>query len=353
MKIAILTPTFHYYSGIDRVSEKQAEDFTAKGSEVTVYCLEASIKPKGYKVVEIGMPKNEFLQRIYRLFFFMSRDKINKYGEQMKDYEIVISHLYPMNIIASQARKKYNFKYVYYNHGVGYPELFTNFLEKLYMAVFLRLTNWSIKNADSAISVSKFLKDELKRESGIDSEVAYNEIDSNKFRKGIDGSAVRKKLGISHDEKVILFVGRMSPHKNLTGLIKMFKILRKKFKNAKLVVVGKPTFRKYYKALRKAAKSGVLFREFVDDEELPHYYAACDVYATCSLWEGFDLPAAEAQACGKPVVAFGICSHPEIVKNGILVKKNDIKGFAKAIMKIFSEEDGKPKNQAKLQKKQA
>ena len=45
------------------------------------------------------------------------------------------------------------------------------------------------------------------------------------------------------------------------------------------------------------------------------------------------MPAAEAQACGKKVVAFGIGSHPETVKNGILVEKGNIKKFAEAVIK--------------------
>ena len=46
MKIAILTPTFNYYSGIDRVAQQQAEDYARKGNKVTVITLEANIKPK-------------------------------------------------------------------------------------------------------------------------------------------------------------------------------------------------------------------------------------------------------------------------------------------------------------------
>ena len=65
------------------------------------------------------------------------------------------------------------------------------------------------------------------------------------------------------------------------------------------------------------------------------FYSACDCYVTASLWEGFDMPVVEAQACGKSVVAFNVCSHPEVVKKGILVKPKDINGFANAIIKLL------------------
>lgn len=87
--------------------------------------------------------------------------------------------------------------------------------------------------------------------------------------------------------------------------------------------------------MKRNAEKDVIFTGFIDDKELPYYYAACDVYVTASLWEGFNLPAAEAQACGKKVVAFNLGSHPEIVKNGILVEKENIEEFAKAVIKLL------------------
>ena len=334
MKIAILTPTFSHYSGIDRVVEQQAIDYSRKG-KVTVFALEADLKPKGFKLEVIGMPKSLFLQRLYRLLFFLDFIKINKTAEKLKDYDIVISHQYPMNLIACYAKKKYNVKYIYHNHGIGYSGLFANVFERLYMRLFAFLNRLSLKNVDTVISISKFMQTELKRETGLESKVVYNKIDAKRFRKNLDGSRIRKKLGIKKNEKLLLFVGRLSPHKNIHALLEIFEIISKKLPGTKLLIVGKPTFKGYYKMLRKNANKNVIFREFTDDKELPYCYAASDLYVTASLWEGFNLPAAEAQACGKNVVAFDVCSHPEIVKNGILVKKDSLDEFANAAIKLL------------------
>ena len=105
MRIAILTPTFNYYSGIDRVAEQQAKDYAKKGNKVTVITLESNIKPKNYGVISLGMPKNSTLQRFYRLFFFLDTKKISYY-KNLKNYDAVISHFYPMNWLAYLARKK-------------------------------------------------------------------------------------------------------------------------------------------------------------------------------------------------------------------------------------------------------
>ena len=83
-KIAILTPTFSHFSGIDRVVEQQAKELSGKGNKVVVFALEADIIPKNYRVVVLGMPKNHLLQRIYRLLFFLDFKKVKKYSDELK-----------------------------------------------------------------------------------------------------------------------------------------------------------------------------------------------------------------------------------------------------------------------------
>jgi 1,2-diacylglycerol 3-alpha-glucosyltransferase len=333
MKVAILTPTFNYYSGIDRVVEQQAEEYTKKGNKVTVIALESNIKPKNYNVISLGVPKNTFLQRLYRLFFFLDSKKISYY-KNLKKYDVIVSHFYPMNWLAYLARKKYKIKYIYFNHGINTTGLLDNVLQKLYMNLFSFFTNITLKNVDEVYSVSKYLKNDLKKVSGIDSKVIYNKIDKKRFNKKVSGKKIIEKYNLKN-KKVLLYVGRIAPHKGVHLLLQLFKIIKNKIPNSKLIIAGKPTFNNYFRNLKKLADSDIIFTGFVEDKDLPYYYAACDVYVTASLWEGFDLPAAEAQACGKSVVTFNIGSHPEIVKKGILVEKENIKKFSEAVIRLL------------------
>ena len=93
------------------------------------------------------------------------------------------------------------------------------------MIIFGFLNKKSLKNVDEAVSISNFMQRELKKEAGLDSKVVYNKIDEKRFRKGIDGSKIRKNLGIDNGEKLLLFVGRLSPHKNVHNLLKIFSIV--------------------------------------------------------------------------------------------------------------------------------
>ncbi len=332
MKVAILTPTFNYHSGIDRVVELQARDYIKKGHEVTIIALEAKIKPKDFKVIELGMPSSLLLQRLYRLFFFLDIAKMRKY-RLLKDFDVVISHFYPMNWLAYKARKEFKIKYIYWDHGINTTGLLDNYVQKMYMLLFLFFNNITLKNIDEAYSVSQYLADVLLEESKIKAKVVYNEIDEKRFNKKVSGEKIIKRYGLK-GKKVFLYVGRLSPHKGIHMLIDAFKQTQKTIPNSTLIIAGKPVFEGYFKKLKKMANKDIIFTGFVADEDLPNYYGACDVYVSCSQWEGFNLPAGEAQACGKPVVAFNLGSHPEVVKNGKLIKNHDLNAFSKAMIEL-------------------
>ena len=337
LKIAILTPTLLFYSGIDRLVIEETKKFLGNNNMVTIFTLKAGLKIQGAEIVEIGMPSSPTLERVYRLMFFLDRVKIRKYSEMLKDYDVVISHFYPMNLIAVRARKKYPIKYIYHNAGVAYPHLFDSFVERAYMRIFNMLSNATIKNADEIISISDFLRQELKKETGKDSSVEYPEIDKGRFNKSISGERIRKKHSLG-DSFTLLYVGRISPHKGIHILIEAFRKAKEILPELKLMIVGKPTFDGYYNKLKELSaglENEIIFTGFVPDDELPEYYAAANVYATCSMWEGFDLPAVEAQACGKPVIAFNLCSHQEVIKSGILVEANNTTKFSSSIVRLY------------------
>ena len=335
MKIALLTPTFLKHSGIDRVVQSEAEELSRK-NEVAVFTFKADIEPKSYKVYEFGMPSNQTFERIYRLFFFIDVLKIRRMAEQLRDYDEIVCFFYPMTILGAIAKKRFGKKYVYYNFGVAYPRLFSKLHERVYMMLLNLFTNFTVKNADSALSISKFLRDELKRETGLESVVMYIKVDEKRFNKKANKKKIAQIIRKYRLKRpILLYVGRLVPHKRIDLLIKTFVMIKKNVPEASLLIVGKNTDKGYSEKLRRIGRETV-FTGFVPDEELPHYYRACDLYTTASLWEGFDIPVVEAQMCDKRVVAFDVGSHPEVVKNGILVKKGDVKAFAEAVIKILT-----------------
>ena len=172
----------------------------------------------------------------------------------------------------------------------------------------------------------------------------YNGVDLERFNPDLDASPLREvhNLGVS---PTILFVGRLAPYKGAQYLLEAIPYIAKRVEDVKFIIVGSPRYDSPIigELLRKPEIRGrLIFTGYVDDEDLPYYYALCDIFCFPSLWEGFGLPPAEAQACGKPVVAFDNCALPEVVANGvtgILVPPRDSKALGEAIIKLLQDED--------------
>tara|TARA_B100001093_G_scaffold396581_1_gene383700 strand:- start:727 stop:1815 length:1089 start_codon:yes stop_codon:yes gene_type:complete len=99
--------------------------------------------------------------------------------------------------------------------------------------------------------------------------------------------------------KFLLFVGENRPHKNIKNLLLAFKIIREKFDNINLFIVGKG-FEKYDN------HQNVKFLGEIDNKKLNQLYAQATCFVFASLYEGFGLPIIEAMSRGTPVVtSFG------------------------------------------------
>jgi len=330
MRIAILIPNFVEFDGGAWVVRKQAEEIAAEGNYVAIFTFATNIKPKGAALFVMGMPRSLFLERIYRLFFPLCLLKTIRWLPKLKDFDMVIVHLYPLTWLGYLAKKIYKVKYTFWYHGIMDPQFFPRLHERIYIRLQIFLTRLTVRNADRAVAVSKYAQKELKRYTGLDSEVIYNRVDLEKFRPGLDGTEIRKKYNLGNDP-VILFVGALRPVKGVRLLIQAFNMVKAQIPNAKLILVGRPDYPYYFEELKRLSDDSVIFANFVLHKLLPLYYAMCDLYATCSLWETFNIPIIEAQACGKPVVAFDIGPHSEVIDdNGILVEVGNIEKFAQA-----------------------
>lgn len=117
------------------------------------------------------------------------------------------------------------------------------------------------------------------------------------------------------EEKIILYVGRSDPYKNLPRLIEALAGVRANGVPARLRVVGSPDPR-YPEAPRRAEElklsAFVDWAGYVSPEQLIHEYQTADVFCLPSRYEGFGLTLLEAMACGTPCVCSNIGSLPEV-----------------------------------------
>jgi glycosyltransferase involved in cell wall biosynthesis len=153
---------------------------------------------------------------------------------------------------------------------------------------------------------------------------------------------VLRKYAIRPGARYLLYVGGLSPHKNLPRLIQAFS--RAKSDDVSLVLVGdlKDVFHTHVPTIRAAIASAnlehrVVLTGFVPDGDLVHVYNQALALVQPSLMEGFGLPAVEAMACGIPIVSSRAGSLPEVVGDaGLFFDPKNVDSIAGALSAIIA-----------------
>jgi alpha-1,6-mannosyltransferase len=128
-------------------------------------------------------------------------------------------------------------------------------------------------------------------------------VDTKAFRPVPRDDTLRDKLDLPRDKKVLLYVGRLSPEKNIEMLLAAFEVLHARHPNTyHLVIVGDGPLRRVLPATRH--RTGALtWRSYIQENaQLADYYHAADLFIHPGVCETFGLVVLEAQACGLPCV---------------------------------------------------
>jgi len=115
---------------------------------------------------------------------------------------------------------------------------------------------------------------------------------------------VRRRYDI--DGPFVLYIGALTPRKNVARLAEGMARLGENGFDHKLVITGKPSW--LHKDVTSKLESLTMgdrlkFTGYVDKEDLPTLITAADAFAYVSIYEGYGLPVIEAMACATPVLA--------------------------------------------------
>jgi glycosyltransferase involved in cell wall biosynthesis len=142
----------------------------------------------------------------------------------------------------------------------------------------------------------------------------------------------------------ILSAGKISPRKNIQGLLKAMRTLGNDIPQH-LVLVGGQGW-ETETVLRELGDANLLARThllgYVSDEQLRALYAAATVYVHPSFYEGFGLTVLEAMAAGCPVITSNLYSLPEVAGDAaLLVDPTDSEAIASAITQMCDDEQAR------------
>lgn len=197
-----------------------------------------------------------------------------------------------------------------------------------------------IDSANSLVVSTRIESEDIARlynRNGTPIEVIPPGVDLTLFQQ-LDQAAARQSLGLS-DERIILYVGRIEPLKGLDILLRAAALLSHASNIRILIVGGNPHEDAEFERLNMLAdclqvSDIVTFTGSVNQEFLPTYYSAADIFVLPSWYESFGLAALEAMSCGTPVVVSrvgGLTTFIEHGKTGYLVPWRCPEAFARSL----------------------
>ncbi|HOS40618.1 MAG TPA: glycosyltransferase family 4 protein [Spirochaetota bacterium] len=189
------------------------------------------------------------------------------------------------------------------------------------------------KRLDHVITVSEDSRDRITRSFGVPAQrqtVVYNGLDRTIFRPL---RAVKKVRG------KIVFVGNVEDGKK--GFLYLVKALSHLDAEVNLTVVdgGSPHRRVSTLLIEKLGLAGrISFTGKTTTDDLVRHYNEAQIAVVPSTHEGFGFPAAEAMACGTPVIASDGGALPEVVGDaGVIVPARDSYALAEAIHALLAD----------------
>jgi len=212
---------------------------------------------------------------------------------------------------------------------------------------------WAMaQRADRIITVSHAMQEDLVRHGWPKAKISvvWNGVDPERYNpkkcKPEEVEAIRSRYGIKPDEKMVLFLGRLTWVKGVINLVQAMPMVLAEHPNTKLVILGKGEQQNdiVEAAVRLGISDKLICRfDFVPEKERILHYAAADVCVFPSTYEPFGIVSLEAMAMEKPIVvgAQGVVGFREQVvsfgsdQNGVHVNGGNPADIAWGIKEVL------------------
>ena len=300
----------------------------------------------GSRVIHIKAgPWYESKEGIYPLLPEFVDNMLSFQRERGLAYDLYHSHYWLSGEVVSRLNQHVRLPHIASFHTLGEAKIRAR-AEENESIVRIRSERDTLHRADRIVAVSEHERGNMidfYEAPGDRIQVIPCGVDMDVF-KPMPKDEARRELGLG-DGNVLLYVGRVQPLKGPELLLESVARMGLNEGLKVLIVGGDVTGDEEVTKVRRLAEElgidhMVSFEGTVPHKRLVHYYNAADLCVVPSFYESFGLVAAEAMACGTPVVATAVGGLPETVKdglNGSLIRSRNPEALAEKISLLLND----------------
>lgn len=298
------------------------KSFDKGGLEQVVYNLYYEYRKRGipaYVLIENSNGAGYFTSRLLSMRDFCIFDSFETFIAFCYRNKITHLHYHYSTAYIEQARKC-GIKTLYTIHNV-----YTWFDDET-----IENYAWTLNRCDKIVAVSSLVKEYFSRRSGMRNDrisVISNGTDIGEvlFAPKLPENLTRCALGIRKNDIVFAQIASFTPVKHQIGLIGVMEQVKKKYRNAKLLLVGNVIDPQYYEDFSKelknsTAKDCIIEVPFFDHKFMGQFLReTVDVSVLTTIQEGCSNSVIEAQICGKPQIITEVGNAKDIHTGGVII----------------------------------
>ena len=299
------------------IEKKKYYRYNKNGKRVTIYSPYYLTFSKLTKIINTHYP-------YFSNFEITTKRVFKKLNKKIK-FDVIYAHfIYPSAIIANKLGKKYNIPVFFaYGEDTNYT---INYLGR-------KTTRKLLKGINGVISVSESNKKRLIKNDIVPKSIIRvfpNGIDNNIFYKK-NKKEMRKKLGYSENNFIIIFVGRFKETKGINRLCEALNIINNN--NIKAIFIGEGQLKPDYK--------NTIFEGKLAHNEITDYLSASDIFVLPTNAEGCCNAIIEALACGLPVISSNKSFNDEILDEtcSIRIDEMNVTEIKEAILELYNNKE--------------
>lgn len=211
-----------------------------------------------------------------------------------------------------------------------------------------------VENYGHVIGVSEFVTREYQKacHRPVEGHVLRNAVDVELFSRAVPKERtrqLREKLGLTEQDFVVLYVGRIMEIKGVLELMRAVTGIEDQ--HIKLLIMGSANagkwayspYEKKVKALAQANPERILFTGYVDNAEVYQYASVADVQCVCTLVEeAAPLVVLEAMAEGTPLIitrSGGMVEYVDSDTAMVIERENVVENLRQAILALQANPD--------------